>query len=57
MSGGLRYITYNQVGGRGRPFVANTDLSGSKWLPRAGVVYKWTDTFSLYGSYSQSLKP
>ena len=42
--------------GRGRPFVANTDLSGSKW-PRAGVVYKWTDTFSLYGSYSQSLKP
>ncbi|WP_431018805.1 TonB-dependent siderophore receptor [Burkholderia cepacia] len=57
VSGGLRYITYNQVAGRGRPFTANTDLSGSKWLPRAGVVYKWTDTFSLYGSYSQSLKP
>ena len=38
VSGGLRYITYNQVAGRGRPFVANTDLSGSKWLPRAGVV-------------------
>ncbi|AFQ48484.1 TonB-dependent siderophore receptor [Burkholderia cepacia GG4] len=57
VSGGLRYITYNQVAGRGRPFKANTDLSGSKWLPRAGVVYKWTDAFSLYGSYSQSLKP
>ncbi|WP_174904377.1 TonB-dependent siderophore receptor [Burkholderia pseudomultivorans] len=57
VSGGVRYITYNQVAGRGRPFKANTDLSGSKWLPRAGVVYKWTDTFSLYGSYSQSLKP
>ncbi|WP_096470619.1 TonB-dependent siderophore receptor [Burkholderia stabilis] len=57
VSGGLRYITYNQVAGRGRPFKANTDLSGSKWLPRAGVVYKWTDSFSLYGSYSQSLKP
>ncbi|VBB10949.1 Ferric hydroxamate uptake,ferrichrome outer membrane transporter,Outer membrane receptor for monomeric catechols,TonB-dependent siderophore receptor,TonB dependent receptor [Burkholderia stabilis] len=57
VSGGLRYITYNQVAGRGRPFTANTDLSGSKWLPRAGVVYKWTDSFSLYGSYSQSLKP
>ncbi len=57
VSGGLRYITYNQVAGRGRPFTANTDLSGSKWLPRAGVVYKWTDAFSLYGSYSQSLKP
>ncbi len=57
VSGGLRYITYNQVAGRGRPFKANTDLSGSKWLPRAGVVYKWTESFSLYGSYSQSLKP
>ncbi|WP_126285587.1 TonB-dependent siderophore receptor [Burkholderia stagnalis] len=57
VSGGLRFITYNQVAGRGRPFKANTDLSGSKWLPRAGVVYKWNDAFSLYGSYSQSLKP
>ncbi|PRF51435.1 TonB-dependent siderophore receptor [Burkholderia multivorans] len=57
VSGGVRYITYNQVAGRGRPFHANTDLSGSRWLPRAGIVYKWTDSFSLYGSYSQSLKP
>ncbi|MCO8614420.1 TonB-dependent receptor [Burkholderia multivorans] len=57
VSGGVRYITYNQIAGRGRPFHANTDLSGSRWLPRAGIVYKWTDTFSLYASYSQSLKP
>ncbi|WP_322044480.1 TonB-dependent receptor [Paraburkholderia sp. J67] len=55
--GGARFMTYNQVAGKGRPFKANTDLSGNKWLPRAGVVYKWTDTFSLYGSYTQSLKP
>ncbi|MBU9480901.1 TonB-dependent siderophore receptor [Burkholderia multivorans] len=57
VSGGVRYLTYNQIAGRGRPFHANTDLSGSRWLPRAGIVYKWTDTFSLYASYSQSLKP
>lgn len=55
--GGARFLSYNQVAGRGRPFQVNTDLNGSKWLPRAGVVYKWTDTVSLYGSYTQSLKP
>lgn len=57
LSGGVRFLSYNQVAGKGRPFVANTDINGNKWLPRAGVVYKWTDTVSLYGSYSQSLKP
>lgn len=55
--GGARFISYNQIAGKGRPFVANTDLSGNKWLPRAGVVYKWNDRVSLYGSYTQSLKP
>lgn len=55
--GGARFMTYNQIAGKGRPFKANTDLSGNKWLPRAGIVYKWTDTVSLYGSYTQSLKP
>ncbi|NIE63470.1 TonB-dependent receptor [Burkholderia sp. Ax-1719] len=55
--GGARFMTYNQIAGKGRPFKANTDLSGNKWLPRAGVVYKATDTISLYGSYTQSLKP
>jgi iron complex outermembrane receptor protein len=55
--GGARFLSYNQVAGRGRPFQVNTDLNGTKWLPRTGVVYKWTDTVSLYGSYTQSLKP
>ncbi|MFT4069159.1 TonB-dependent siderophore receptor [Paraburkholderia sp.] len=55
--GGARFISYNQIAGKGRPFVANTDLSGNKWLPRAGIVYKWSDYLSLYGSYTQSLKP
>ncbi|MCX4141542.1 TonB-dependent receptor [Paraburkholderia sp. SEWSISQ10-3 4] len=55
--GGARFLSYNQIAGKGRPFVVNTDINGTKWLPRAGVVYKWTDTVSLYGSYTQSLKP
>ncbi|WP_241018349.1 TonB-dependent receptor [Paraburkholderia sp. Tr-20389] len=55
--GGARFLSYNQVAGRGRPFQINTDLNGTKWLPRAGIVYKWTENFSLYASYTQSLKP
>ena len=55
--GGARLLSYNQLAGKGRPFVTNTDINGTRWLPRAGVVYKWTDTVSLYGNYSQSLKP
>lgn len=54
---GARYLSYSQVAGRGRPFVTNTDVSDQKWLPRAGIVYKWTPAVSLYGSYTQSLKP
>ncbi|KAF1043382.1 MAG: Ferrichrome outer membrane transporter/phage receptor [Herbaspirillum frisingense] len=55
--GGLRYQDYSQLAGRGRPFKANTDLSGDKWLPRAGLIYKLDQQVSLYASYSKSLKP
>lgn len=55
--GGLRYQHYEQLAGRGRPFNTNTDIQGGKWLPRAGLVYKWTPEVSLYGSYTESLKP
>ncbi|MEF3067825.1 TonB-dependent siderophore receptor [Pandoraea apista] len=55
--GGVRLLTYSQLAGKGRPFQVNTNLSDSKWLPRAGVIYKATDYLSLYGSYSESLKP
>ncbi|RMM43865.1 Iron complex outer membrane receptor protein [Pseudomonas syringae pv. aptata] len=54
---GARYQTYDQIAGRGRPFVANTNINGQKWLPRGGVVYKYNDVLSFYGSYTQSLKP
>lgn len=54
---GARYQTYDQLAGKGRPFVTNTDINGQKWLPRAGLVYKWNDVLSFYGSYTESLKP
>jgi iron complex outermembrane recepter protein len=54
---GARYLRYSQVAGRGRPFVANSDVADQKWLPRAGIVYKLAPELSLYGSYTQSLKP
>lgn len=55
--GGLRYQAWRQTAGRGRPFKANTQADGSKWLPRAGLVYKLDDSLSFYGSYTESLKP
>ncbi|MCA1323872.1 TonB-dependent siderophore receptor [Herbaspirillum sp. alder98] len=55
--GGLRYQDYSQLAGRGRPFNTNTDLSGNKWLPRAGLIFKLDPQVSLYASYTKSLKP
>lgn len=55
--GGVRLLTYSQLAGKGRPFRVNTDLGDTQWLPRAGIVYKATNDVSLYGSYSESLKP
>ena len=55
--GGVRYMEYDQLAGKGRPFVANTDLSGGKALPLGGAILKLTEQVSLYASYTQSLKP
>jgi len=54
---GVRWLDWTQLAGKGRPFHVNTDTHGTAWLPRAGLVYKWNDDFSLYASYTQSLKP
>ncbi|GFM94050.1 iron complex outermembrane recepter protein [Pseudomonas cichorii] len=54
---GARFMTFDQVAGRGRPFSVNTDTNGSQWIPRAGLVYRYTDQLSFYGSYSESFKP
>jgi iron complex outermembrane receptor protein len=55
--GGVRYMEYEQLAGRGRPFTANTNLTGDKVLPLGGAIFKLTEQISLYASYTQSLKP
>src|SRR5207253_4586582 len=55
--GGARLQEYDQFAGKGRPFKANTDGNGQKWVPRAGLVYRYTDELSFYGSYTESFKP
>jgi iron complex outermembrane receptor protein len=55
--GGVRWMDYEQLAGKGRPFVANTDLNGDKVLPLGGAILKLNDQVSLYASYTQSLKP
>ena len=54
---GGRYERFDQQAGKGIPFTRNTDLNGEKWIPRAGLVYRYTDELSFYGSYTESFKP
>ncbi|WP_347904226.1 TonB-dependent receptor [Pseudomonas purpurea] len=54
---GARFQAYDQYAGKGRPFKANTDSNGQTWVPRAGLVYRYTDELSFYGSYTESFKP
>jgi iron complex outermembrane recepter protein len=54
---GARYQVFDQQAGKGIPFTRNTDLNGQKWIPRAGLVYRYTDALSFYGSYTESFKP
>nr|WP_249797659.1 TonB-dependent siderophore receptor [Bradyrhizobium sp. 199] len=55
--GGVRYMDYDQIAGRGKPFNTNTNVSQDKVLPLGGAILKLTDQISLYASYTQSLKP
>ncbi|WP_027552175.1 TonB-dependent siderophore receptor [Bradyrhizobium sp. Cp5.3] len=55
--GGVRYMDYDQLAGRGKPFITNTNVSADAVLPLGGAIFKLTDELSLYASYTQSLKP
>jgi len=55
--GGVRWMEFEQLAGKARPFVVNTNLEGDKALPLGGAILKLTDQVSLYTSYTQSLKP
>ena len=54
---GARFQKYDQLGGKSIPFKVSTDTNGVKWIPRAGLVYRYTDELSFYGSYTESFKP
>lgn len=55
--GGVRYMDYDQIAGRGKPFITNTNVAGDKVLPLGGAIFNLTDQISLYASYTESLKP
>ncbi|QPF86420.1 TonB-dependent siderophore receptor [Bradyrhizobium genosp. L] len=55
--GGVRYMDYDQIAGKGVPFITNTNVSADKALPLGGAILKLTDQVSLYASWTQSLKP
>lgn len=54
---GARYQVFDQQAGKGSPFTRNTNLNGQKWIPRAGLVYRYSDELSVYGSYTEAFKP
>ncbi len=57
LSGGLTLQHYTQYAGKGRPFVVGTDASGTEVTPRAGIVYKLSPTWSVYGTVATSFMP
>lgn len=50
------YDQYSEQG-RGSSFSVNRDDNGDAFVPFLGLVYKATETLSLYGNYSRSFKP
>jgi iron complex outermembrane receptor protein len=55
--GGMTFQYYTQYAGKGRPFVVGTDAEGFEVTPRAGLVYKVTPTWSVYGNVASSFMP
>ena len=56
---GGRYQHYDQYSdqGLGGDYDVNRDDNGDAFVPFLGLVYKATETLSLYGNYSRSFKP
>lgn len=54
---GARYEYFNELTGKGRPFIVGSKVAAGRATPRAGVVYKLAPDWSMYASYSESFKP
>lgn len=57
VQGGLRYDAFDEITGKGRPFVVGADVKDSKVVPRIGLVYLIQPDWSVYGSYTESFRP
>lgn len=57
LQAGLRYDSFDEYTGKGRPFIVGADVDRSKVVPRAGLVYMIRPDWSVYGSYTQSFRP
>ncbi|AYN97034.1 TonB-dependent siderophore receptor [Pseudomonas sp. LTJR-52] len=57
LQGGLRYDQFDELTGKGRPFVVGADVKDSKVVPRLGLVYMIQPDWSVYGSYTESFRP
>ena len=57
LQAGLRYESFTEYTGKGRPFVVGADVDKSKAVPRLGLVYMIQPDWSVYGSYSESFRP
>ncbi|WP_285425962.1 TonB-dependent siderophore receptor [Pseudomonas sp. efr-133-TYG-103a] len=54
---GLRYDAFDELTGKGRPFIVGADVKDSKVVPRVGLVYLIQPHWSVYGSYTESFRP
>jgi len=54
---GLRYDAFDEITGKGRPFIVGADVKDSKVVPRVGLVYLIQPDWSVYGSYTESFRP
>ncbi|EIK95692.1 ferrichrome-iron receptor [Pseudomonas sp. M47T1] len=57
LQAGLRYESFTEYTGKGRPFVVGADVDRSKAVPRLGLVYMIQPDWSVYGSYTESFRP
>lgn len=57
LQAGLRYESFTEYTGKGRPFVVGADVDRSKVVPRVGLVYMIRPDWSVYGSYTESFRP
>lgn len=57
LQAGLRYESFTELTGKGRPFVVGADVDRSKAVPRLGLVYLIEPDWSVYGSYTESFRP